>query len=54
MRDISDVLPDEFEESYAIVRNARKKLSISVESAVPFVAQVRTPIAKAPKEKLAV
>ena len=45
-------LPNEFEELDAITQNARKKLEIPVEPAVPCVKQTRIQTAKAPTQKV--
>ena len=47
-------LPDEVEDFDVIVRNARKKLEIPVEPAMPCVTRKRFPSAKALNQKVAV
>ena len=52
IRNIHDISSDEVEECDAIVRNARKKLEISVEPAMPRAKQVRIPTAEARRREL--
>ena len=53
MKKITIFFPDEAEEFDAVVQNARKKMEIPVELAMPCVTRVRIPTAKAPTQKVA-
>ena len=54
MKKNHDFFPDDAEEFDAVVQNARKKMEIPVELAMPCVTRVRIPTAKAPTQKVAV
>ena len=54
MKKNHDIFPYEAEEFDAVVQNARRKMEIPVEPAMPCVTRARIPTAKAPTQKVAV
>ena len=53
-RKLHEMLLHEVEEFDATVQNAKKKLEVPVERAMPYVKQIRIPTANAPTQKVAV